>query len=120
MAWKKGQSGNPSGTSGEKVFASTLRLVMAEIDEPSGKRKLRRIVEQLADAAIAGEAWAIQHVADRLDGKPAQESTVTIDDKRDAADWTRAELVNFLNNAKDGGTGTAQTDGCPKQPDQFH
>src|SRR5262245_52179691 len=45
MAWKKGESGNPRGRLTEKVFADALRIVMAETDEVSGKRKLRRIVE---------------------------------------------------------------------------
>lgn len=120
MAWKKGQSGNPKGRLNERVFADTLRLVVSEPDEATGKRKLRRIVERLAEAAMAGESWAVQQVADRLDGKPPQESTVTIDDKRDATDWTRDELVAFLNNARDGGEGTAEADGRAEQSDKLH
>jgi len=28
--------------------------------------------------ALAGESWAVQHISDRLDGKPAQETTVNL------------------------------------------
>src|SRR5882672_3720128 len=35
---------------------------------------------------------AIQQVADRLDGKPAQESTLTLD-RHDVKEWTREELL---------------------------
>jgi hypothetical protein len=75
-----------------------LRVVLAEVlpDDPSGKRKLRRIAEKLVDAALEGQSWAIQQVADRIDGKPAQESTVNIKEKREATDWTREELMAIL------------------------
>jgi hypothetical protein len=122
MPWKKGQSGNPSGGnfSKEKVFADALRMVAHETDEPSGKKKIRRIAERLVECALNGEGWAIAQVADRLDGKPAQESTVNINDKRDATDWTRAELVAILDDAKAGRKRTAKANGGDREPDQIH
>src|SRR6516164_8742487 len=101
MAWKKGQSGNPAGRpigSSDKQFVEQLRIVLAEVvpNDPAGKRKLRRIAEKLVDAALDGQSWAIQQVADRIDGKPAQESTVNIKEKREASDWTREELMAIL------------------------
>lgn len=120
MAWKTGQSGNPKGRPSEKLFAEALRIVINEVDGPSGKRKLRLIAEKLVTAAIDGESWAIQQVADRMDGKPAQESTVTIDDKRDAPDWTRDELVALLSNARNGSGGTDSPDGRTVEPDKLH
>jgi hypothetical protein len=59
-------------------------------------------------------------VADRLDGKPAQESTVTVDDKRDATDWTRDELVSVLNDLRARGNGNAAPDGGQREPDSVH
>ena len=69
----QGKSGNPLGRlPGEKQFTDQLRLVLAEpVDrkDPQSVRKMRRIVEKLAECAMNGEGWAICQVADRLDGK---------------------------------------------------
>ena len=46
--------------------------------------------------------WWSEANADRLDGKPAQESTVAVSSKRDASDWSRDELVAFLNDHRAG------------------
>jgi uncharacterized protein DUF5681 len=119
MAWEKGKSGNPGGRTKEKVFTEQLRIAVNTVDA-EGIKKLRRIADKLADCAVAGESWAIQQVADRLDGKPAQESTVTIDDKRDATDWTRAELVAFLDDARTGSDRAAEAGGRAGQPDKVH
>jgi hypothetical protein len=81
---------------------------------------MRRIAEKLAECAMNGEGWAIFQVADRIDGKPAQESTMTIEHKRNATDWTRAELVAFLNDARTRSNGVAQADGSDREPDSLH
>ena len=124
MPWIKGKSGNPLGRlPGEKQFSDQLRIVLAEpVDRnnPQSVRKMRRIAEKLAECAMNGEGWAICQVADRIDGKPAQESTVTIEHKRNATDWTRAELVAFLNDALAGGERVAETDGSDREADSFH
>lgn len=91
MAWKPGQSGNPRGRLSEKLFADAVRIAVNEEDPISGKRKLRRIAEKLVELALEGEAWAIQQVADRLDGKPAQ----SIDAQLSDADG--APLVPVIN-----------------------
>jgi len=100
MAWKRA---NPVILRAVQSVAaisnlSSIRIVLAEVlpDDPAGKRKLRRIAEKLVDAALEGQSWAIQQVADRSDGKPAQESTVNIKEKREASDWTREELMAIL------------------------
>ena len=119
MAFEKGKSGNPTGRPKEKVFADALRLAVNR-DDKEGRKKLQSIAEKLVDCALAGESWAIQQVADRLDGKPAQESTVTFDDKRDATDWTRDELVAFLSDAAANRKGIAETEGRGGKPDRVH
>src|SRR5262245_5268878 len=82
MPWKKGQSGNPLGRlPGEKQFADQLRIVLAEpVDknDPQSVRKIRRIAEKLVECAMKGEGWAISQVADRIDGRPKQESDFNI------------------------------------------
>ena len=122
MAFQKGKSGNPGGRSKEKAFTDALKLELnRETGDGADKRKkLNAIAEKLVACALNGDSWAIQQVADRLDGKPAQEANLTIDDKRDATDWTRAELVAFLNERRDGGAGASEADGRGEQPDSVH
>src|SRR5215211_1893386 len=71
MPFQKGKSGNPSGRPKEKAFADAVRLAVNR-EGPDGRKKLQAIAEKVADAAAAGESWAIAQVGDRLDGRPAQ------------------------------------------------
>lgn len=118
MGFQKGNKEALKGTR-EKLFTSMLRIAVNE-NHACGEKKLRVIAEKLADCACDGESWAIQQVADRLDGKPAQESTVTIDDKRDATDWTRGDLVTFLHDAGAGSDRAAKANGRGGEPDKVH
>lgn len=77
MVFQPGNRANPGGRPKDKAFTDALRLAVNRAD-PEGKKKLYLIAERLVAEAMAGESWAIQQVADRLDGKPAQESTVTV------------------------------------------
>ena len=69
MTWVKGQSGNPEGPVKAKRFYAALDRAIVQED---GKR-LRAAAEKLLDHAAAGESWAMQMLADRLDGKPSQQ-----------------------------------------------
>lgn len=117
MAGVKGRSGTNKGK--DKPWADALRLVVYR-EDAEGSRRLMRIAESCAAAAEAGDMQAIKEIGDRLDGKPAQEQTVTIDDKRDATDWTRGELVAVLNDAKDSGNGAVKANGRGNGPDSVH
>lgn len=70
MPWEPGQSGNPAGGSKpkEKRFLTMLERACAADDY----KRLRAAAEKLLDEAAKGEAWAIQQLADRFDGKAAQ------------------------------------------------
>lgn len=114
MAGVKGRSGKPK----DKPYAEALRMELAAAGDDL--KRLRRIAAKHLEIAEAGDLQAINALADRLDGKPAQESTVTIDDKRDATDWTRDELVAFLNDARNGSNGTAKANGRSDEPDSVH
>jgi hypothetical protein len=95
-AWTKGQSGNPLGRRSDKPFADALRLELAAAGDNHKKlRKIARNLLNLASSESTDALPAILAVADRLDGKPAQESMVTVE-KRDATDWSIGELVAFL------------------------
>jgi hypothetical protein len=98
MVFVPGKSGNPTGVQKDKQFEASLRLV-ANRTEPDGIKKLTRIAEKLVECALDGEGWAIQQVADRLDGKPAQDTTLTIE-RRDATDWSLVELVELIRQRR--------------------
>ena len=119
MVWKTGESGNPGGkkpgTMKDKPYRDALRMEIAALHEGD----IRGLRAHL-DKCKAGDMAAIKELADRLDGKPAQESTVTFEHKRNATDWTRAELVAFLNDTLAGGDRAAETDGSDREADSIH
>lgn len=119
MPFQKGKSGNPGGGVKEKIFGDAVRVAVNRT-EADGRKKLTLLADKLVDFALAGEGWAMQQIADRLDGKPAQESTVTIDDKRDATDWSREELVTFLNDARARRDGAPEKVGSSSKPNRVH
>ena len=68
MPFEPGQSGNPSGTKTNKRFMAALDRAIAQDDS----KRLRDAAEKLLDNAANGEPWAVNMLADRLDGKPSQ------------------------------------------------
>ena len=60
-----------------KVVADAIRKALAAEDW----KRLRAGAEKVADAYAACEPWAVQFVADRLDGKAAQSVTVAGDEE---------------------------------------
>lgn len=105
MAGVKGRSGtNPNR---DKPFVNALRL---EITEANGDlKRLRKIARAALDKAESGDMQAISFIADRLDGKPAQETNLNVSDKREASDWSRAELLALIHdNAISGGDGDSE------------
>jgi hypothetical protein len=121
MGFTKGTSGNPLGRAlSEKPFADALRM---EIAAAGGNHKcLREIAANLIKRCKVNNKDALPAItalADRLDGKPAQSSTVTIE-KRDATDWTRAELEELLRQAVASSNGAAEEEGRKREPDSVH
>lgn len=96
MVFQPGNRANPGGRPKEKIFTDALRLAVNEEIELDGVRtkKIRRIAERLVAEAMAGESWAIQQVADRLDGKPAQD--VDLNATHDVSD-PLVELMRAIN-----------------------
>lgn len=74
MAWVKGQSGCPEGPVKQKKFLGALERAIAQ----DNGEKLRKAAHALLNQAAEGEAWAIQMLADRLDGKPKQETDTNV------------------------------------------
>ena len=54
-----------------KPFLDAMRRALAQ-----NPQKIGRIVDKVLDQAEAGEAWAVKEVADRLDGKAVQATTL--------------------------------------------
>lgn len=73
MPFEPGQSGNPSGTQPNKPFWSALNRAIAQEDS----KRIRAAAEKLLDAAASGEPWAIAMLADRMDGKPKQQTELS-------------------------------------------
>ena len=73
MPFVPGQSGNPTGTQPNKPFLAQLAKAIAQDDS----KRLRQCAETLLDLAATGESWAVQMLADRLDGKPRQQTEVS-------------------------------------------
>lgn len=97
--FQKGQSGNPLGRAVEKPFSTALREEIAAAGDDNVE--LRAIAKNLLRIAKIQEGVtalpAIMALADRLDGRPATEATVTLT-KRDVHDWSREELMQFLRD----------------------
>jgi len=111
---------NPLGKQGprDKPYRDALRMEIAAAGPDL--KLLRAIAKTHLAMALSGDMQAIKELADRTDGKSAQESTVTIDDKRDGTDWTRNELVAILNDATASSNGAAKANGRGGEPDSVH
>lgn len=85
MPFQPGQSGNPGGRRKEKPYRDALRKVLAEqlgsIDPDEPKTKLEGVIRAHVAKALAGDVTAIQHIAERMDGKVPQ--AVVGDDEED-------------------------------------
>ena len=71
MAFQPGNRANPGGKPKDKAFADAVRVAINR-EAGDGRKKLMLLADKLIDFAMAGEGWAMQQIADRLDGKPAQ------------------------------------------------
>lgn len=69
MPFEPGQSGNPAGGAKSRRFYAALDRAIIQEDS----KRLRAAAEKLLDLASVGEPWAVQMLADRLDGKAAQQ-----------------------------------------------
>jgi hypothetical protein len=81
----------------EKSFANMLNIAVREAGK-TGAPKLRELADKLVDCALAGEGWAMQQVADRLDGKPAQ--AIIGGDENDPAINVVGKIINEIVSAR--------------------
>ena len=81
-------SGNKNAAKG-KAWFDALRKECVQRDA------LAKIAKVLVDKAEAGEAWAIQEVANRFDGRPAQAVQLTGEDGGPVETVTRFKLADL-------------------------
>ena len=111
MVWAKGESGNPLGWLAQQQFTTELRRQLQKAHAVHKRPKLEVIAETLADKACDGEAWAINMVAERIDGK-ALASVVSV--SGDATSLfvevlKRISQGEFRDNAEDAGANSVKT-----------
>lgn len=81
----------------EKSFANMLNIALTA-KGVSGETKLREVAEVLVSKALDGEPWAVNMVADRVDGKPMQQVQVTGEFTQRINNLTDAELEAIALN----------------------
>jgi len=107
MAGVKGRSGAIL----DKPYREALRMEIAAAGE--NHKLLRRIARAHLELAKGGDMQAIKEMADRLDGKPAQEQNITVTRVR-ATELPDDELADI---ATGGSEGTASP---PLDPSQLN
>ncbi len=75
--FKPGQSGNPGGKCKLREWTAALNLALAEIDPVEKVSKLHLAARACVDAAIERDIAAINHIADRIEGKVPQAQILT-------------------------------------------
>jgi hypothetical protein len=70
-----GTEGNKNSSKANRMWGDALRRSLAQ-SEPE---KLRKIADVLVSKAAEGDLGAIKELADRLDGKSVQQTTVSGD-----------------------------------------
>lgn len=124
MTFIKGKSGNPGGRVKEKPFLEALKMAL---NSDPDRMKLRKIADKLISEAIKGEAWAVNMVADRLDGKALQIVDATVTDERSFNELATNELLSRVDGAltriaelEAGTRGTGKSEDEPTDLRQFN
>src|SRR5258708_18373781 len=107
--WKPGETGNTNGDRKRRRFLAALERALEQDD---GKR-LRACAEKLLTLASEGHPWAVQFLAERLDGKAEQ----TVNLVRDAADLSDGDLLSI---AAEGSDRTPETPSGSEIPPSVH
>ena len=80
MAFQKGNKFG-RGAASQRPALRALKMSLAAAGDDD--KALRRIMDKVVETAMEGERWAVEFVADRLDGKPKQQIDQSITDTRE-------------------------------------
>ena len=114
--------GKRSGAGRRKGAPNTATAARQAAISASGEAPLDYMIRIMRDESAPTERRddmakaAAPYIHPRLS---STEATVTVN-KRDATDWTRDELVAFLNNARASGNGAAAPGSGDDKPDRLH
>jgi len=122
MAFKKGESGNPGGrpTRGKILTDALITALQREAKDCDGKptRRLYVVADALVRRAQEGDIAAIREVFDRVEGKA--EATTNINVKRDAREYTDAELASIIAQSVASRAGVDEPPAGEGEPGSVH
>lgn len=82
------------GRSGKKLDSHWRDAIWRAVNETDGDdKKLFKLARKLVANGLEGDVSALREIGDRLDGKPRQETDLTINDNRDPSTLSDAELA---------------------------
>ena len=91
--FQPGQSGNPKGRpKGSTSLNELLKRIGAEDLPGTDWDKREAIMRKVYKLAFEGKPWAVQFIADRTEGKPAQ---TVIQKDSNKPDFSEVEFVRF-------------------------
>lgn len=73
--------GNQNAARGKEFRAALQRALAKRADGQGWVVALDKIANKLLDLAESGEQWAVQELANRIDGKPAQQVVLNGDEE---------------------------------------
>jgi hypothetical protein len=82
--FQKGQSGNPAGRP-KNVLTRALRSKLEELEsgEPGARTNAEALADRLFDLALSGNVEALKICFDRLEGRPRQTVSLTLDQREE-------------------------------------
>jgi len=71
--FKPGKSGNPAGRPvKDKCIPDILRDLTSQKYRSTDQSVLEQILQEVINSALLGHRWAVEFIADRLEGRPVQ------------------------------------------------
>ena len=92
MAERGAPIGNQNAAKAKRFYDGLSRALARKGKTVDGG--LNKVCDQLVEAAVNGEQWAIKEVADRIDGRPAQSLTVAGDEDAPLVTKVLREVIN--------------------------